>query len=67
MQMGIHGFTFILIFIAQTHIGKLTPSPGKGFTISILYGIEAIPFNIFKQADSIVQGLLITCSTMVFT
>ena len=66
MQVGVHGLTFVLIFIAKTHIGNLSPLAGKSLTIAILHRVEAMLFDILEQADGIFQSLSITRGTMIF-
>ena len=66
MQVGVHGLTFVLVFIAKTHIGNLSPLAGKSLAIAILHRVEAMLFDILKQADGIFQSLSITRGTMIF-
>jgi len=66
MQMGVHCLTFVLVFIAKTHIGNLSPFPGKSLAIAILHRIKAILLDILKQTNGIFQSLGITRGTMIF-
>ena len=67
MQMRIHGFLLVFIFITQTHIFYRTPVAGKSFQITILFCIKAILLDNFKQTFGIIQSLSIPCSTRIFT
>ena len=66
MQMGVHCLTFVLVFIAKTHIGNLSPFSGKSLAIAILHRIKAILLDILKQTNGIFQSLGITRGTMIF-
>ena len=66
MQMGIHRFGRVGIFLAQTHVGDRLPVAGKGFDVTSLDAVAAVILDVVEEADGVVKSFGVACRTGIF-